>query len=251
MDNSPSLKGALFPFYILLQSQQRQRWLEDQWVLESFHFNYVCSLTENSLWWIEFNESVPLNGTKVVALGSLDLRGLGQLNLNYIEPAGSLETALSEIFHVNHDSMQPNPATYNKDAIQETSTSSKATPTSSPLSSNLLATTDRILISSTMIPQPSASSPAPNNKASSSIQGGDIASIILGAILGILVAALIILHRIRRRREQRVSSEASRSVPLSPLATLPDSHLYEKDAVTPPNELPCNHSWAELPAPRR
>lgn len=211
----------------------------------------LCSLTWDFMWWIEINESVPLNSTKLITLDYIGAEGLGQLNLNYVEPAGSHQKASGKLFHINHDSTQPNAVTYNQNAIHTTSTPAAATPTSSPSSPSLPASTENILISSTVAPQLGTSSPAPNNITSPNIQGRDIAIIALGVILGITVATGLVLYRLLRRRIQRASLEASRNALLPALSPPPTNQLCETDAATPPNELPSKHDQPELPGSRR
>ena len=202
------------------------------------------------MWWIEINESVPLNSTKLITLEDTDAEGLGQLNLNYVDSAGSHQKAIGELFHINHDTTQPSAVTYNQNAIHTTSIPPAATPTSSPSSPNLSASTENILTSSTVARQP-WTSPAPNNMTSSTIRRGDIASIVLGVILGITVATVLVLYRILRRRRQRASLEASTSVLLSAPGSPPTYELCEADAATPPNEVPSKHDRPELPGFKR
>lgn len=192
-------------------------------------------------------------------LNYIDSDGLGELNLNYIDPDGSHQKVIGTSFTINHDPTQPKAVTWNQNALTSsslsTTSSQQATsiPTPSALttapSSTTLSTLANTLTSST-IPQPSTSTPS-TAKTSSAFQGGDIASIVLGTILGVLITALLIMLWIRRQRKIRTSEQDVRM----PSATTPPYNtrhsILEKDAVTAPNELLSDHGRWELPADRR
>lgn len=190
--------------------------------------------------WLELNQTVSLNGTKLVPLDYIDSDGLGQLNLNYLDPDGSHQKVVGTIFTINHDPTQPKAVTWNQNALSSsspsTTSSQQAAPTSTPLAPSTVL-------------QPPTLTPSTANT-SSALGGGHIASIVLGTILGILVTALLIMFWIRRHRKKRLSKQDVRR---PSAATPPNSTwypLHEKDAITVPNELSSGHAQWELPVDR-
>jgi len=208
--------------------------------------------------WLELNQTVSLNGTKIVPLNYIDTDGLGQLNLNYVDPDGSHQKITGTIFTINHDPAQPKAVTWNQNALtssspsttssqQAASTSTPFAPTTSPSSTTLSSLSNTV--TSSTIPQPPTFTSS-TAKTSSSFRGGYIVSIVLGIILGILVTALLIMLWIRWQRKKRLSEQ---DVRMPSAATPPNSTRYpiqEKDAITVPNELLSGHERWELPADR-
>ena len=205
------------------------------------------------------NQTVSLNGTKIVPLNYTDSRSLGQLKLNYVDPDGSHQLITGAIFSIDHDPTQPTAVTWNQNALTSsspsTTSSQRATSSSTPSISTTTPSSTTIsplanTPTSPTIPQPSTSRPS-TGKTSLAFRGGDIASIILGTVIGILVTALLIMLWIRRQRKQRTSEQNAR---MPSAATPPDStrhSVQEKDAVIVPNELMSGHGRWELPAERR
>ncbi|KAJ4215055.1 hypothetical protein NW759_010084 [Fusarium solani] len=80
----------------------------------------------------------------------------------------------------------------------------------------------------------------------SSLSGGAIAGIVIGAVLGVLAIALVAFFLWRRRKRQAEGAPASTQAP--PYPQSPDGYKPETSSPTPVYELPNNQNPAELPA---
>ena len=192
--------------------------------------------------------------------------GLGQLNLNYLDPVSSHQKALGAIFHVNHDPTQPKAITWNNEALSPSPSSSTAaaataaatstpelaasiTATPSSLASSFLQAATRP--SSYTSTSTSTSAPLPA-KSSSSSSGAEIASITLGAILGIVFATALFMFWTRRRRQEKALSQTVCAPSATPLPVYPRTFaIHEADAEVAATELADQHGRWELDSGKR
>ncbi|KAM6530069.1 hypothetical protein FALCPG4_008194 [Fusarium falciforme] len=86
----------------------------------------------------------------------------------------------------------------------------------------------------------------PGGSDNSSLSGGAIAGIVIGAVLGVLAIALVAFFLWRRRKRQTEGAPASAQAP--PYPQSPDGYKPETSSQTPVYELPNNQNPAELPA---
>ena len=174
---------------------------------------------------------------------------MGQLNLDYVDPDGREQRVLGTIFTINYDTNQRKAITWNQNALSSssfsTTSSQPPTPTLAP-SASLVSTLTNTPTSSTAL-QSSTSTPP----TASAFRRGDLASIVLGTVLGILITALLIMFWIRWQRKKRLlEQEVGMPSAVAPSSNT-GSSIQEKDAVTAPNELLGVHQSWELPSDRR
>ncbi|KAG7008904.1 hypothetical protein G7Y79_00004g014880 [Physcia stellaris] len=239
------------------------------------------------------DEYTQLNGTEIVSLDNIASDGLGQLNLNYVDPVDGHKLITGAIFHINHDLTQPKAMTWNQNALLSSSTKSPAassTPTissstpaalstsrrsvptaantvgllhtvtaitSAGKSARLASTPATLSTSKTSIPTaaksvelpPTVTATPSTGKNASSPTGTMIASIVLGTVLGVILAAALIMLWARRRRRTKTSEQAIRLPSTTPLPVdTTTSELQEKDAGPASGELTAGARRWELDA---
>lgn len=240
----------MFPIAILLEQLCAQKAMDKQWVCLT-EGSEISKLTPSKL---EFNHSTQLNGTEIVSLQNIASDGLGQLNLNYVDPVGGHKLITGAIFNINHDPTQPKAITWNQNALLSSSTKSPAASSTPTLLSSTTATlsTSRTSVSTaanTVALPPTVTATPSAGKNASSPTGTMIASIVLGTVLGVILAAALIMLWTRRRRRRKTSEQAIRLPSATPLPVdTTTSALQEKDAGAASSELRAGDGRWELDA---
>ena len=188
--------------------------------------------------------------------------GLGQLNLDYIDPVSSRKRITGAIFHVNHDPTQPKAITWNQNALSPSSSTSASTSTSAATSTpetaasitTLPSLTSSYLQAANTISHPytstSTSTSLPVKSSSSS--SAKTASITLGTVLGIVFAMALFMFWIRKRRQKKRSAQNVGVPPATPLPVPRQTFaIHEKDAEVANTELEGQDSRWELDSGKR
>ena len=193
--------------------------------------------------------------------------GLGQLNLDYIDPVSSRKRITGAIFHVNHDPTQPKAITWNQNALSPSSSTSTSTSTatsaaaatSTPETAASITTVPSSLTSSYLQAANTISHPYTSTSTSTSLpvkssssSSAKTASITLGTVLGIVFATALFMFWIRKRRQKKRSAQ---NVGVSPATPLPVPRqtfaIHEKDAEVANTELEGQESRWELDSGKR